>query len=264
MNLDEMFDGFWRVYSNLNPDAKKIQNVLCAGREWVNDHIAFRTFNLENFGISRLAEPFVSRGYSLKGRYRFQTKRLLACHYEHIDPLIPKIFISELLVEEFSGFLQETMQFMIKDVQPPTDLFLTTGRGWRINYKIYSQLLRESEYAAWLYIFGFVPNHFTIYINSLNNFDSLVEVNQVLKKNGYRVNANGGEIKGSPALGLEQSSTLAYGAEVEFEDLAAIKKIPACYYEFVKRYDSFNGFIAGSADKIFESTDVKQVSSSGR
>ena len=91
-----MFDGFWRVYSNLNPDAKKIQNVLCAGREWVNDHVAFRTFNLEDFGISRLAEPFVSRGYSLKGRYRFQAKRLFACHYEHIDPLVPKIFISEL------------------------------------------------------------------------------------------------------------------------------------------------------------------------
>ena len=90
MNLDEMFDGFWRVYSNLNPDAKKIQNVLCAGREWVNDHIAYRTFNLENFGINRLAEPFISRGYSLTGRYRFQTKRLLACHYEHIDPLIPQ------------------------------------------------------------------------------------------------------------------------------------------------------------------------------
>ncbi|MEC7866747.1 MAG: DUF1338 domain-containing protein, partial [Candidatus Poribacteria bacterium] len=67
MKLYEMFDKFWCVYSNLNPDAKKIRDVLCEGREQTNDHIAFRTLNLENFEISRLAEPFISRGYSLKG-----------------------------------------------------------------------------------------------------------------------------------------------------------------------------------------------------
>jgi len=255
-----MFDKFWCVYSNLNPDAKKIRDVLCEGREQTNDHIAFRTLNLENFEISRLAEPFISRGYSLKGKYHFQAKRLFACHYEHTDPLTPKIFISELLVEEFSDFLQETMQFMVKNARSSTDLFLATGRKWDVNYKIYSELLRESEYAAWLYIFGFVPNHFTIYINPLNHFDSLVEVNQVLKEYGYKVNSSGGEVKGSPALGLEQSSTLAYKTEIKFEDLTTAKKIPACYYEFVKRYDSFNGFIVDSADRIFESTNVKHVS----
>ena len=255
-----MFDKFWCVYLNLNPEAKKVQDILCEGREQTNDHIAFRTLNLENIGINRLAKPFISRGYSLKGKYHFQAKKLFACHFEHTDPLIPKIFISELLVGEFSEFLQETVQFMVKDVRPSTDLFLTTGRRWDINYKIYSKLLSESEYAAWLYVFGFVPNHFTIYINSLNHFDSLVEVNQELKRHGYKINSSGGEIKGSPSLGLEQSSTLAYKTEIKFEDLAAAKKIPACYYEFAKRYDSFNGFIVNSADKIFESTDVKQVS----
>jgi hypothetical protein len=33
--------------------------------------------------------------------------------------------------------------------------------------------------------------------------------------------------------------------------------IPACYYEFALRHNNFDGFIAGSADKIFESTDNK-------
>ena len=151
------------------------------------------------------------------------------------------------------------MRFMVKNAQPSTDLFLATVCKWDVNYKVYSELLRESEYAAWLYIFGFVPNHFTIYINSLNHFASLVQVNRVLKTHGYKVNSSGGEVKGSPALGLEQSSTLAYKTEIQFEDLTRAKKIPACYYEFVKRYNSFNGFIVDSADKIFESTDVKQV-----
>ena len=74
---------------------------------------------------------------------------------------------------------------MVKNAQPSTDLFLATVCKWDVNYKVYSELLRESEYAAWLYIFGFVPNHFTIYINSLNHFASLVQVNRGLKTHGY-------------------------------------------------------------------------------
>ena len=40
-------------------------------------------------------------------------------------------------------------------------------------------------------------------------------------------------------------------------------EIPNSYYEFAKRYPSeegklFQGFVAASADKIFESTDVKK------
>jgi hypothetical protein len=31
--------------------------------------------------------------------------------------------------------------------------------------------------------------------------------------------------------------------------------VPGCYYEFALRHNGFDGFIAGSADKIFESTD---------
>ena len=38
--------------------------------------------------------------------------------------------------------------------------------------------------------------------------------------------------------------------------------IPSCFYEFAQRYplpngDLYQGFVAASADKIFESTNVK-------
>jgi hypothetical protein len=51
---------------------------------------------------------------------------------------------------------------------------------------------------------------------------------------------------------------MARDVDVQFapED-SEIKKIPGCYYEFALRYNNFDGFIAGSADKIFESTDNK-------
>ena len=52
----------------------------------------------------------------------------------------------------------------------------------------------------------------------------------------------------------------ASSVEVKFTE--GVYNIPGCYYEFAKRYpDSsgqlYQGFVAASADKIFESTDVE-------
>ena len=73
------------------------------------------------------------------------------------------------------------------------------------------------------------------------------------------MNASGGEIKGTAEEYLRQSSILADKFEVQFEE--GVKEITSCYYEFAYRYELpngelFKGFIASSADKIFESTDM--------
>jgi hypothetical protein len=122
-------------------------------------------------------------------------------------------------------------------------------------------LREESEYAAWLYVFGYRANHFTVSINYLSEYESIEEVNDFLKSEGYALNSSGGEVKGTPAELLEQSSTLADQVEVEFQEGKFI--VPSCYYEFAKRYQNtdgklFSAFIAGSADKIFESTDFRK------
>lgn len=80
----------------------------------------------------------------------------------------------------------------------------------------------------------------------------------MLKNNGFELNTSGGEIKGTPEELLEQSSIKSGLIEIDFVE--GEFEIPGCYYEFAKRYpDSsgklFSGFIAKSADKIFESTD---------
>ena len=69
-------------------------------------------------------------------------------------------------------------------------------------------------------------------------------------------------IKGSPEELLEQSSTMADRAEVAFSDQTV--SIPSCFYEFALRYpkpdgELYTGFVAASADKIFESTDSKST-----
>ncbi|MBX3040139.1 MAG: DUF1338 family protein, partial [Bdellovibrionaceae bacterium] len=75
---------------------------------------------------------------------------------------------------------------------------------------------------------------------------------------GHKLNASGGLIKGSPEAMLEQSSTMARPVPVKFND--GTHEVPACYYEFAKRYpqkngELYHGFIEKSADKIFESTN---------
>jgi hypothetical protein len=119
-------------------------------------------------------------------------------------------------------------------------------------------LRNESEYAAWVYIHGYRANHFTINVNALKKFDSLEKVNRFLKDNGFLLNDSAGEIKGTPAELLEQSSTRSGIIKVQF--IEGEFPAPSCYYEFARRYPDkdgklYSGFIAKSADKIFESTN---------
>ncbi|MGZ3709783.1 MAG: 2-oxoadipate dioxygenase/decarboxylase family protein, partial [Bdellovibrionota bacterium] len=112
--------------------------------------------------------------------------------------------------------------------------------------------------------YGIQVNHFTVLFNSLKTFSTLAELNEFLRQNGFTLNAAGGEIKGTPKDGLEQSSTMARAVPWKFSG-GEEHLIPGCYYEFARRYPTatgglFQGFIPKSADKIFESTFDKKPS----
>lgn len=261
--LEELFAKLWERYCRLNPQARQIHDLLHQqGENIVNDHIALRTFDHPAVNIEVLAEHFKKFGYQEKGQYQFTQKKLRAKHFELVG--YPRIFISELIVGEFSPFLQDTVKNLIANlsvVNIRKDSFLYSGRKWpMISYRTYSQLLQESEYAAWLATFGYLANHFTISVNDLTSFKDLTDLNTFLKNAGFTLNTAGGEVKGGAAVYLAQSSTLAAKVKVSFADRKQL--IPGCYYEFAQRFRQpdgqwFNGFIAASADKIFESTDAK-------
>ncbi|WP_097459611.1 DUF1338 domain-containing protein [Mangrovitalea sediminis] len=263
-DLHTLFDKLWENYLEVTPSAQEIHRILGStqGGDIVNDHIALRTFNLEKVGLEKLAAHFLALGYRECGEYHFDAKKLYAKHYEHTDPTAPKVFISELLVEAFSPEVQAIIRDLVGQVSPDAvsaDNFLYSGTHWQVDYATYKQLLAESEYAAWVAAWGYRANHFTVNVNQLEGFDSVEAVNQALKDAGYVLNSSGGEIKGSPAELLEQSSTMADKAEVRFADQTLA--IPSCFYEFAKRYPKadgqlYSGFVAASADKIFESTDA--------
>lgn len=260
--LNDLLTNLWEDYRTLNPQATRIQQLLQARGEFVqNDHIAFRTLDHPGIDLMDMAAPFVALGYREAGQYTFPEKKLEAVHFEHSDPRQPKIFISQLCMRKLSLGAQSMLLGLINQI-PREFLARTTwcvgGRPWNLDFSTYAALERESDYAAWLAAFGFRPNHFTVLTNDLRTFPSLLALNNFLKAQGFALNTSGGEIKGSPELLLEQSSTLATQVSTAFRD--GNHSIPGCYYEFARRYPLpsgklFQGFIAASANRIFESTD---------
>lgn len=262
MTVETLFNNIWENYLTVTPSAKQIHALLGTNNDIVNDHVAYRTFNHAKVNLDKLAQHLIALGYQDCGEYHFKAKKLYAKHFEHSNEKLPKVFISELLVEQCSTATQAIVAKLIDQINTEDvtkDNFLYSGRHWQVSYQDYQTLLEESEYAAWLAAWGFRANHFTVNVNELQAYDSVEQVNQTLKDAGFKLNTSGGEIKGDASVYLEQSSTMADTAAVEFSDKTV--EIPSCFYEFARRYPLANGklytgFVAASADKIFESTNV--------
>lgn len=262
-HIEDLFQALWTDYAEVAPLAPKVVSFLRErGETIVNDHIALRTFAHSKVDIEVLDRAFVSEGYEAIDSYEFPEKKLTACHYEHPVANMPKVFISALLIDECSTELQEIVSNLIAQVPNGTQAdwrFPVSGRPWSVDHATYLRLLEESQYAAWLAAFGFRANHFTVAVHKLKSVDSLEALNELLMAEGFSLNEGGGLIKGSPAQGLEQSSTMADKVEVEFSDGKFM--VPSCYYEFAYRHkmengELFQGFIAGSATHLFDSTNT--------
>jgi hypothetical protein len=261
--VDELLAALWADYTASTPQAARIRALFDArGEAVVNDHVALRTYGVPGLGIEHVARAFERRGWVARDPYRFDDKHLRARYWQHPSPDVPKVFVSELCVEELSPAAQQTIAALVAQVAPEfgaRDDLAWAGRPWTVDLATYRALLAESEYAAWVAAFGFRVNHFTVDVGRLRTFEDLAAVNAFLRASGFRLNESGGAIKGGPHERLEQSSTLADEIDVEFVDGRA--RIPSCYYEFARRYplpdgSLFQGFVPASADKIFESTDV--------
>ena len=267
MTVAELLAALWRDYVSCAPQAERIHALLGARGETVrNDHVALRTFDdgrgsIDALGIAALAAPFEALGWQPRETYRFADKHLLARYWQHPDPALPKVFISELVTAELSPSAQATIAKLVAQLPAGFAPLPWSGRPWTIAHATYEALLAESEYAAWVAAFGFRVNHFTVDVASLTSFADLPALCDFLVAHGFTLNDAGGTIKGTPAEHLEQASTRADAIDVAFADRSA--QIPSCYYEFARRYrlpsgELFQGFVPGSADKIFESTDAKR------
>jgi hypothetical protein len=267
MHWTTFFQNLWNDFEAIAPAAADIKTKLeASGEVVVNDHVAFRTFDRAPIALEDLQPHILAMGYAILEDYDFEDKKLHARAYVHPDATAPRVFISELLVDQCSAELRAVVDGLVAEL--PADIAATpdvfwSGRPWApIPYATWEALSAESEYAAWLCALGFRANHFTVSINHLS--PALGGVEAVLARveaYGHRVNASGGRVKGTPAELLEQGSTMADRLPLPFADCEAV--VPTCYYEFALRHPTatgvlYPGFIAASADKIFESTDARR------
>lgn len=267
MQVEQFFASLWQAYTDVTPQAHSIQTLFKEqGETVINDHVAFRTFANSPIALDKLETIFEQLGYEAYGQFRFEAKHLKARCYKHTsDADAPKIFLSELLVNELPEDCQAIIAKLIAQI--PENVVAGPEIFWKKRLwdmptlEDYLTLVEHSEYAAWLSTMGMQANHFTVSINHLANFSTIEAVNQMLQDNGYTLNQTGGLVKGSPELFLQQSSTMADKVDVTFAGGEA-RTIPSCFYEFALRHKQadgtlFDSFIEGNADKIFDSTNTK-------
>ena len=292
--LDIVINGLMRRYQERVPDVPAIINAMVAegmikdGAEIENDHVAFRTMGVENLGIESFEKIFLHLGYTKRDFYSFPEKKLNAYWYAPPAPNYPRIFVSELRVNQLSDHAQDVIRSYTDEVSadPVDALDLNDGVAidaflhkalWRTpKLADYQLLLQESEYAAWVIYNRYYLNHFTISVHNLpDGFNTCQAFTDFLESNGFKINTAGGKVKESPDGVLLQSSTVAQMLETEFAD-GQTATIAGSYVEFAERrvlpqfahlkpseigrQHRRDGFEANNADKIFESTFTTQTS----
>jgi hypothetical protein len=264
MTLDKYLSLAWERYVRLCPDADRIHSLLEArGERIVNDHLAFRTFDLPGITRHDVGRVFEAWGYRrVDDELDFPEKKLTANYWLPPSPEYPRVFVSELVLSKVSAELASWIRGFATCGPIRAEQLLEPT--WApVRHADYQRFYPESEYAAWTAAFGIQLNHFTVSINALRTFPGgIAELNDYLRASGLVLNEAGGAIKGRPEELLEQSSTQARAVPCLF-DGGVRAEIPGCYYEFARRYPLpegrglFEGFIPKSADKIFESTRTR-------
>ncbi len=291
--LEIVLAGLMRRYQTRVPDVQKVisamtqEKLISSVTEIENDHIAFRTMGVPQLGMKSFEKIFLHYGFERREAYAFKHKKLDAFWYSPPDPKYPRIFVSELRVADLSLEAQQIVTRYTNQVpsDPVDDLDLDNGLAvdtflhsplWQLpTLEDYETLQAESEYAAWVIYNRYYLNHFTVSVHNLPApHNTCLGFNEFLKKHGLKLNNAGGEVKQSPDGFLLQSSTVAEMIDVEFSS-GETKRISGSYIEFaerrvlpqfmhleptqIKRQHRREGFEAGNADKIFESTFSTQT-----
>lgn len=291
--LDVFLNMLFDRYQQKVPAVKKITNAMigqgmvASQQEIVNDHVAFRTLGVPHLGIQSFEKIFLHHGYTKKDYYYFEGKKLNAYWYAPPSEAYPRIFMSELVVDQLSPEAQEIIHHYTNAItsDPVDALDLDNGQQigeffhqalWPLpTMQHYQTLLHESEYAAWVIYNRYYLNHYTISVHALKEgYNTLAQFDDFVEGLGIKLNTSGGKIKVSEDKLLLQSSTVAEMQDATFADGDSMS-IAGSYVEFAERLvlpqfanlpaneiqvqHRRDGFETTNADKIFESTYTGQT-----
>jgi hypothetical protein len=295
-----LIDKLWEQFTERVPYARQYAElVIEKGGKIVIDHIAFRTFNTHTGeqpeGIRAIKHILNFLGYLPVTKYRFPKKKLNSIHFEHPDETFPKIFVSQLEVNELPAWAQSVINdtvhntyYLLSDrslellrileenkVLPNEaadylvdDLAQYFRRPWNIPLKQDVLKINDvSQFGAWVLIHGNAVNHFAVLVNGQKikewpdletTYKALVEAGIPMKKT----------IEGDFGSMLRQTATLASKEEVDVKSETGFEKIvwTYAYFELTERNyidvgsvrKLFSGFLAEQANHLFNLTETHE------
>ncbi|MBR8836934.1 MAG: DUF1338 domain-containing protein [Stigonema ocellatum SAG 48.90 = DSM 106950] len=293
----KLWESLWQEYSARVSYARIYQQMItAAGGSVKNDHIAFRSLRTTvdrpqgqvNLGIDYL-EPIVKfLGYEAAGEYDFPETHLYARHYRHpqqeeLD--LPKLFISELIVDELPEEVAQLIHKTVSSIQYEGNFALPLPIGnedgglgfqkvftrpWHPpQHSLVEEVNKVTQYGAWVLLHGYAVNHFTGYVNRQNTekYPDIDTTVRGLTDLGVPMKA---EIEGNIACGLRQTATQAVTEMVTVLNDSTDTEIQIpwtyAYYEIAQRYmvevESgkqvlFDAFLRSNAQQLFEMTETR-------
>jgi hypothetical protein len=293
-----LFDKLWNNYIERVPYAKTYADLVSKkGGKIAIDHIAFRTFNAHTGeqpeGIRAIRHLLNYLDYQPVSKYQFSKKKLNAYHFEHPDEMFPKIFVSQLEVNELPEWAQNIISNAVKNTPYlisdrsisllrtleeqgalpleaadflVNDLVHYFRRPWGIPLKEDVLKINDvSQYGAWVLLHGNSVNHFAAFINyqDVKEWPDLEETCKGLAQAGIPMKD---EIEGEKGSKLRQSATHAVKEEVKVKSDGGIEKITwtSAYLELTERNfieengtsKLFTGFLGAQATHLFDMTQT--------
>ena len=121
--LDKILEGLMRRYKERVPDVNKVTNALLQNsiiqsqEEISNDHIAFRTMGVAQLGIASFEKIFLKYGYRPMDEFFFEGKKLDARWYAPPSDKYPRVFISELRIQDLPSTIQDIITSYTDEVE---------------------------------------------------------------------------------------------------------------------------------------------------
>jgi Domain of unknown function (DUF1338) len=293
----DLIQNLWQFYKNVTPEAALLEDALAKHNETlVLDHCAIIDLPSPHSGMNKLAEIFTAIGFTVQGRDYLPEKQNdflwmaeIDAHEREAIEVLPQIVLADFRLEELAPHVRATIEkytrHINKSIVPEVHALCRevdsnnidaakrlvtllstylTRRDWPLpTLADFKMVAAANELIAWVLVFGRCPNHFTIGVHLLKNFNTLGAFNDFATEHlQLNLNKIDNIIKGAPHMGIEQSSTLGAMRPINLNDGQI--ELPGYFVEFVWRHakashppiqwqDYFTGFIAGNANRVVES-----------